>query len=298
MLRFLILIASLLFTPAYASPNVAVSLMPLHSIAVAIMRGAGEPVLVITEGASPHHASLRPSQRRAVANADIVFWVSPALEAFMPRLLESQGGQQHSVVLIEAPGVRTLPARHHHDSTEEHHAHATQDTHIWLSPDNAAAIATVMAETLSRRDPQNANLYRDNLTATLTRIDELDRLIREQLAGLSSPFITYHDAYQYFERHYGLNHAGSVTAFSDAQPGTRHVQAIRNRIAELGIACLFYDAPAPPALVAMLRSGTQLRSHELDPLGIRQPAGENAWFNIMQSLADAFSDCLRPANSR
>jgi zinc transport system substrate-binding protein len=306
-LRLFALACLLAIHAVNASPRVAATIEPLHSIAASIMQGAGEPGLILDNGISPHHTSLRPSQRRMVAQADILFWVSPTLETFMPRLLASATGKQQSIELIHAPGVNTLPARHHHppltnsETAAEPLTHPAEngstDPHIWLSPDNVRAIARAMTDTLARTDPSNAARYRANLAATLARIDTLDRHIQEQLKGPLSPYFSYHDAYRYFEHSYGLEYIDSITTISDAGPGTRHVHDVREQIIASAPACLFYDAPAAPSLVRMLVSGTPTRAVELDPLGIRQPPGRDAWFDIMKSLAAAFAGCLQSRES-
>ena len=71
-----------LFLPVAAGanpPNVAVDIAPVHSLVAQIMAGVGEPDLIIQPGASPHGYSLRPSQARALARADVVFWTSEEL---------------------------------------------------------------------------------------------------------------------------------------------------------------------------------------------------------------------------
>ena len=59
------------------------SIKPIHSLVAGVMEGAGEPRLLIGSGASPHTYSLKPSDARALQNAQIVFWVGEDLETFL-----------------------------------------------------------------------------------------------------------------------------------------------------------------------------------------------------------------------
>lgn len=68
---------------ATAAPDVVVSVKPIHSLVAAIMRGVGEPQLIVDGAASPHTYNLRPSNARKLEKADVVFWVGPGLEAFL-----------------------------------------------------------------------------------------------------------------------------------------------------------------------------------------------------------------------
>ena len=56
-----------------AAPKVVASIMPVHSLAASLMKGVGEPSLIIPANVSPHRFALKPSQRKAIAEADLVF---------------------------------------------------------------------------------------------------------------------------------------------------------------------------------------------------------------------------------
>ena len=107
----LLLIAA---TPTHARAadefSVAVTIKPLHALVAGVMKGAGSPALVMGGSASPHHYTLRPSERRMLGQAALVFWIGPQLESFMPRILSSLDASTTSVALIEANGLTRLPA--------------------------------------------------------------------------------------------------------------------------------------------------------------------------------------------
>ena len=69
--------------------TVVATIKPVHSLVAGVMQGAGQPGLIMRTGASPHHYALRPSERRALARASLIFWVGPELETFMPRILNT-----------------------------------------------------------------------------------------------------------------------------------------------------------------------------------------------------------------
>lgn len=269
--------------------SVAVTIKPLHALVAGIMKGAGDPVLIMRTGASPHHYSLRPSERRALSSASLVFWVGPELESFMPRILENLAQPGNAIALIQADGMLRLPARSSHDHD---HAHGHLDPHIWLSSRNAHTMVDVIADELIRRDGSRARVYESNRKRMHQRIDDTDRHIRGVLSGKTAPFLSYHDAYQYFEHDYGLNNAGFVSDSDELQPGARHVKELRDTIGEQQIHCLFYEAPNRPALADTLTRDYAVRVSELDAVGIRTEPGEDAWFEIMTKLAEAAGACL------
>ena len=73
---------TLMASAAAATPRVVASIKPVHSITAAIMKGAGEPELLLDAAVSEHTAQLKPSQVEALQNADLIVVVGDNLEAF------------------------------------------------------------------------------------------------------------------------------------------------------------------------------------------------------------------------
>lgn len=294
---------------AMADAAAVASIKPVHSLAAAVMAGAGEPFLIVKAGASPHAYTMRPSEAAAIDDADVVFWVGPRLEAFLAKPLSTLGGRARVVALSEADGVRLLDAREggrwetrdraaheHEDEDADDHGHdhgGAPDLHFWLDPGNATAAVRAIAEALAETDPERAGLYRANADETAKRIAALDAEIAATLAPVRDrPYVVFHDAYHYFERHYGLNAVGAITVAPGRNPGARRLYEIRDRIVELGAACVFAEPQFEPALVDTVIEGTGARSAVLDPLGADIPAGPELYFTLMRDLARGLRDCL------
>lgn len=97
---------------ATAAPDVVVSIKPVHSLVAAIMRGVGEPQLIVDGAASPHTYNLRPSNARKLEKADVVFWVGPGLEAFLKVAGSAcQQGNRGGTGRRQGAGEAALPRR-------------------------------------------------------------------------------------------------------------------------------------------------------------------------------------------
>src|SRR5688500_8668175 len=101
----------LLPATAAAAPEVVVSIKPIHSLVAGVMQGVGEPLLLVKGFGSEHSYSLRPSEARALAQADVVFWVGETMEAFLIKPIESLSREARILELGEAPGLTLLPTR-------------------------------------------------------------------------------------------------------------------------------------------------------------------------------------------
>lgn len=298
--------------PAAAqAPKVFVTVKPVHALVAGVMQGVGEPYLLLKGGESPHSYTLKPSDARALSESALVFWVGESLEVFLEHPLETLGEKARIVELAEAKGIETLEGReggawesheaaHDHDkkrADDDKHAHAHDeiDGHLWLDPHNAEAIVTVAAERLAEIDPANAAAYRDNARKAIARIEALDAELTALLAPVKDrPYIVFHDAYQYFEAHYGLKAVGSITLSPERQPSAQRLTEIRKRLADSGAVCVFSEPQFRPALVDVVIEGSKARRGDLDPIGAALPAGPDAYFEVMRGLATSLRGCLMP----
>lgn len=294
-----------------AAPRVVVTVKPVHSLVAAVMQGVGVPELLLEGSASPHAYALRPSGAAALAGADVVVWVGAGLETFLSRPLAALAPRALVLELARSGGVTLLPARSG-GAWEAHEEHprepvaragaagparddgaAPPDVHLWLDPGNAAGIVRVVARELEQADPPHAGRYRENSARALARIAALDAELEHRLAPVRSvPYVVFHDAYQYFERRYGLAPAGAISVSPERSPGARRLTRVRERILRAGVRCVFAEPQFEPRLVATLVEGTRARTGVLDPLGADLPPGPEAWFALMRNLADALAACL------
>ncbi|TAX56378.1 zinc ABC transporter substrate-binding protein [Rhizobium leguminosarum] len=304
------------------APVVVTSIKPIHSLVSAIMQGVGEPELIVDGAASPHTYNLKPSNARALQEAKVIFWVGPGLEAFLEKPLQALGRDASIAELDNAPGLVKLPFREGgafepHDDAPEHESasgqhdeadaahdadpghdsdHGAFDTHLWLDPMNAKAMAAMITTTLVAADPANALTYQGNAKALDDKLDALDAEIKGVVAPVKGkPFIVFHDAYQYFEHRYGIRVAGTITVSPETIPGAERVSEIHRKVGELGATCVFAEPQFEPRLVNVVIEGTRAKSGVLDPEAATLKAGPDLYFTLMRGIASSMKDCLSSA---
>ena len=166
------------------------------------------------------------------------------------------------------------------------------DPHVWLDPDNARLLVRAIAVRLAEIDPANAPAYRANADAMVARIREVESEVADVVGPVADvPYVVFHDAYQYFERHYGLNAVGSITLSPDRQPGARRLLEIRDKIAELDARCVFREPQFAPDLVRTVIEDTTAQVGTLDPLGIAHAAGPDAYPQLLRELGRNLAGC-------
>lgn len=324
----LVLAFALQATPAGAQnpPRVVASTLPLHGIASALMEGRGKVELLLSATASPHDFSLRPSQARSIDEADLLVWVGPEMESGLSKIMVPLASAGRLATLIEIPVLTLLEPRsgglwaqpsdhdpHGHDAephaeqavekdkdhpqpqSEAGHEHGAIDPHIWLDPQNGRLIAMHLAQRLEQMDPEFAPLYRRNAETFAGRLSALEKRIAAQLAPLAEqPYLVTHDAFQYFERRFGLAARGSLAVSPEHPPGARRILEIRQLLLDGGIHCVFAEPQFQPKVLETLLAGTDVRQGRLDAIGADLIPGPDAYLELLEGMAADFAACLAP----
>lgn len=310
MSAFLVLTFMSLPLRAGEAPKVVVTIKPIHSLVARLIAGIGQPQLIVDGSASPHTFTLKPSTARAINEADVFIRVSDTLEPFTRKIVSSLPSAVTVVTLIDAQGVKLFDQRHggtfekhvhgHEEANAEGHAEEAEDHdedgkdgHIWLDPVNAKAIVAASAKAIAKRYPEYAEKLRQNEAAIDADLDALDREIATELKPVrDKPFIVFHDATQYFERHYGLQAAGSITVSPDVAPSAKRLTEVRGKIAALGAVCVFTEPDFQPNLVAAVTEGSRSRAGTLDAEGQLLTSGPDLYDVLLRGLAHNLAACL------
>ncbi|WP_429102890.1 zinc ABC transporter substrate-binding protein ZnuA [Aeromonas veronii] len=289
--------------------EVLTTIKPLGFIAAAITDGVSEPKVLLPTGASPHDFSLRPSDIRSINSADLVVWVGPELEGFMAKPLANH---PHALALTQVEGMPLFnyatqdshdshdhddhdhAAHGHgdHDEGHEGHHHEGVDPHIWLGPTQAKVIAKAIASELGKLDPANQARYDANLAAFDTKVDAKDKVIAGQMKAVNEKgYFVFHEAYGYWERHYGMSSKGHFTVSPERRPGAKTLVDIRKALEEKQASCIYAEPQFSPAVIESVARNTGAKVLLLDEVGEQVPLGPDGYPQFMQQLADAFAQC-------
>ena len=266
-----------IFTPVNAEIKVVATIKPIHSLASYLMDGVGKPDLIVDGYASPHGFALKPSHAKMLQDADIIFWVGEEIENFLEKPLKSIAKNAEKIELMEIKKLTKLKFRernifdehddhghddhakkddhddhdhdkkgHKEDDHDDHghghegHAHGEFDPHIWLDPMNAKIILDEMAIHLIENDQKNEKKYKENLKSAHKDLDKLTKKIKSDL-NKDFKSVVFHDAYQYFEKRFGINILGAFTVNTDVMPGAEQLAEIREVIEHDKVSCIFSE---------------------------------------------------------
>ncbi|WP_315707597.1 zinc ABC transporter substrate-binding protein ZnuA [Brenneria uluponensis] len=310
-----VLTASVLLTSVasipVASAAVLTSIRPLGFIAAAIADGVTPVDILLPDGASPHDYALRPSDVQHLRSADLVIWIGPDMEAFLAKPLQ-QVAAARQISLADVPAIKAellkapldheheMTANSAHDATAEAedddgdgHHHGDINMHIWMSPVIAKAAAVAIHDKLLELMPQNRDKLDGNLRYFTEKLAQTDKNIGNMLSPVQGKgYFVFHDAYGYFEKHYGLKPLGHFTINPAIQPGAQRLHQIRTQLVEHKAVCVFAEPQFRPAVIDAVAKGTGVRIGVLDPLGSNVALDKDSYTHFLLKLSNEYLSCL------
>ena len=280
---------------AQSTPNVVVSIKPIHSIVSALMEGVSMPQLLLESSDSAHTFHLKPSQLNLLSNADLVITIGDGFETGLKKTLRNIKVGSH-IIVSEIDGLHLFyfrnPDTNEMDKNEEHE-HADNDLHLWLDIDNMQKTAQYINEQLIKVDPNNSNTYETNLVKIHSRLNKLKLELQQQLAPFRSErYAIFSDTLQYFEKSFHFQKPVIITPYHGARLSIHRTLEARNKMKDLKIKCLLYGPENTSKKVNVLSEGLPIKALRIDILGAKLNAGSDQYFNLMKGLSSQLVECL------
>lgn len=282
---------------ALAAPKVVVSIVPIHSLVAGVMEGVGVPELLLKGVNSEHQGSYSPQQISDMGHADLVFIIGDNLEVKLGEISGSEAVNGKEFVKLNlAPDILTHRIRKGGNwevDSDEPAAGNNADPHVWLDPENAKAMTKAIAAALDQVDAPHAQTYDANALKQIAALDQLEKDIAVAITPVKDkPFIVFHDAYQYFERRFGMHAVGSISDYSATPPSAQRLEEIHSKVKSTQAACVFKEPQFSDAAVIAVTEGSAAKLGVLDPVGAKLTPGKDAYAQLLRDVTKNLTDCL------
>jgi zinc/manganese transport system substrate-binding protein len=205
-------------------------------IAVTTLVGANSDVHVYTPS---------PADAKKVSDAKLLIINGLGLEGWLPRLVQSSGGNASVVTATDGITPRTIGS--------------DADPHAWQSVANAKIYVANIRDALSRADPAGAATYSANAAAYLTKLDALNDDVRAAVSQIPEPrrkVISTHDAFGYFAAAYGIAFIAPQGVSTESEPSARDIAAIITQVRTGKIPAVFLENISDPRLMGRIAAET------------------------------------------
>ena len=211
-----------------------------------------------------HDYQLQTGDMKVLAEADLFLVNGAGMESYLSLIGDAF---PHLPVTVCAEGIPLIyedNALQIGDADEES---GVANAHIWLSAKNAGLMAENMASAMIVSFPDLESPIQKNLEAFLLRMNALDDELKEGLSNLPRRgIITFHEAFPYFAKAYGLD----VLAVVNREPGETLTAAqmaeLADAVISLGLPPLFVEPQYEDLSARTLAKETGAEIYRLDPI--------------------------------
>lgn len=278
---------------------VAASILPLGDFCQRIGGDRVAVSVLIPPGASPHVFEPSPGAVAQAVRAKVFVYVGAGLDPWAQRLAE-RGQVAAGPGLVQAvagiPLVADVAGAGGQDEGEVQvghshrrgaaHRHQEGNPHVWLDPVLAQDICRRLAAALMAVDPGNRALYEANLKRYLAELEALHQEIQATVAAFRlREFVSFHPAFSYFARRYGLKEVGVIEAAPGREPTPGHLRRLVEDIRKLGVKAVFAEPQLSPRVAEAIAREAGVKVLILDPLGGRPPYGSDYLQLMRHNLA-------------
>lgn len=252
-MRLFILLLCLQSATLSAAPRVVTSIAPLHELTAAIMKGIGEPAVIIKDHASTHHFAFKPSHMRLLQQADLVIWIGRQFEAGFNRVPDVLPPSAQALELLPGLGIEN------------------GDGHVWYSATLLLRSIEIIVTALTKLDPENQAQYRMNAASLVEAIETWREDKQSQWRSRQPRFITDHAFTAHFETDMGIKAIATIHDQHDTHGGFKDLNRIEDQLRIKPAACLLtLESPASP-LARNLAQKYQLQVVNVLTLAVTDP---------------------------
>ena len=265
---------------ASAQVSIATTVRPFQLIAESIVGESGTVTSIVGRQDSPHQFVLTPSDRLAIASADLLIWIGPELEVYLADFLNDESRSGSIITVLENPALTI------------HKINDEIDAHFWLNSDNGIALAKEIKDRLIEIDQAQAAQYQSRFESFVAEIETTNRDLTERFSTSHNNYLVYHNAYQYFERQFGLQHSVALLADPETQPGIQHILRTRELVENSMPNCLLVEPESSMELATTLTDGMDIRTVSVDHLGYDVLPSDNPYRQLLLQVAESFESCI------
>ena len=216
-----------------------------------------------------HDYTLTVGDMKLIESADVIAMNGVGLEEFMSDAL----AQTKGTVIDCSQGVELLEAvgHDHHDGDAEDGDH--YDPHIWTDPENAMIMVENIQKGLSQVDPDNGQIYSDNLTEALALLNSWDSNLQDMIqeakqeGGVTiSGLITFHDGFQYFAKALDLPLLAAIEEEEGSEASAQVINETVSLVKENNIPIIFTEVNGSDATAQAIARETGCQVGQLTML--------------------------------
>ncbi|MEM0979593.1 MAG: zinc ABC transporter substrate-binding protein [Cyanobacteria bacterium P01_H01_bin.58] len=255
--------------------NVVASYSVICDLTAQIAADAVQLNCLIPPDQDPHTYEATPSDRKAVEEADLVFYAGLNFEPAIIDMATASDSEAPKIALHDESVQQIIEV--------EEEGEVEPDPHVWHDVENGLEMVALIRDNLVAIDPDNADMYTKNAEQLTAELQVLDTWIPEQIATIPEEqrrLITTHDAMSYYAKAYGLTVEGTLLGVStEDEPTAAKINELATSIRDKAIPVIFAELTADDRVLKTVadEAGVVISEQVLlsDGLGAEGTPGES-----------------------
>jgi zinc transport system substrate-binding protein len=263
----LVAVLALAAEPAGAAPlRIVTSFYPVYISVLNVVKDV--PDVEVVNLTPPlagclHDYQMRPDDLKRLSGASVFVVNGAGMESFLDEAVR------------QSPGLKVINASQGIDLLGE-------NPHVWVSVSLAMKQVENIARELAAIDPSHKDLYRMNTYDYLARLGDLRKKMHESLRKAKTRnIITFHEAFPYFAKEFGLNVVAVIEREPGSEPSARELARTIDLVRKSGGAALFAEPQYPAKAVDVIAAEAGAKVYSLDP-AVTGPMEPDAYVDIME----------------
>jgi manganese/iron transport system substrate-binding protein len=246
---------------------------------------------LINPDEDPHVYEVRPSDRQAVEQADIVFYAGLDFDPSIAKMVQAIKTNAPKLALHEIATDKKL--------TLVEDGKTETDPHVWHNAKNGLRMVQIIQENLAKVDPNNTSEFSKNAQELETKIKAIDAWIPQQIATIpvkQRTLVTTHDALGYYGNAYGLKITDTLQGIStEEQPTAAKVKSLTEAIKKQQIPVIFAEVTANDKVLKTVANEAKVKISDTelfaDGLG-KSDSPQGTYLGMLESNTCAIANGL------
>jgi manganese/iron transport system substrate-binding protein len=234
---------------AQSKPKVVASHNVICNLVQTIAQDTVDLTCLIDADQDPHTYNPTPLDRKAIEEAQLIFYGGYELEPQVTKLLSAT--KTPKIALYEQVVTEPLMvAEHHHHESDESadKPELEPDPHVWHNIENTVKMVELIQSIFLQANPEAAEQYLVNSTTLTEQLWQLDAWIKDKIATIPEEqrvLVTTHDSLNYYVQAYYFKDYQTLQGLSDeSSPTASQVRKLSAEIKQAGIPTIFAEATA------------------------------------------------------
>ena len=247
--------------------TIATSFYPVYIFTLNLVNGIDEIKVECMAEQSVgclHDYTLTARDARLLSDAEALIINGAGMESFLEDAFESV---ENLKVIDSSENIRLIcNEEHNHEGTSQDHNHH-ENSHIWLSVDNAKIQVENIKNALITEFPEHEAAIEENYKDYITRLNKLiEKRDSISFEGKDVSAISFHGAYEYLSEELGFLIASTIESDEGKEPSAKELAQLTKIIKKDSIRALLIEPDYSGSAAEILSREASIEIYTLNPI--------------------------------